>query len=204
MTLMTTTLARLRSTAASFRTDRRGISAVEFAIILPVMVSLYIGTVEISQAVGINRKVTLTASTVANLVTQYSSISAGSQMPDILNAAASVLTPYSLSNAKVVVSCINIDAQGRATVTWSQTLNGTARPAGQTITLPSTDSSGSGVGHGLDIANTTLVLGEATYNYTPQLGYVITGTLTLSSSMYMRPRISTTSSSSGCSIALTS
>jgi len=198
-----TTLARLRSSVARFRADRRGISAVEFAILLPVMVSLYIGTVEISQAVGINRKVTLTANTVANLVTQYASISAGTQMPDILQASASVLTPYQLSNATVVVSCIYIDAQGNAKVDWSQTLNGTARTSGSTIPIPSTDSSGSGVGHGLDIANTTLVLGEVTYAYTPQLGYIITGTLTLSSSMYMRPRISTNTQPNKCAIALT-
>lgn len=165
---------------ARFRDDRRGVSAVEFAIILPVMVGLYIGTVEISQAVSINRQVTLTASTVANIVTQYSSISASSQMPDILNASAAVLTPYAVSNAQVVVSCIQIDGQGNATVEWSQTLNGTARTVGSSITLPSA----------LDVPNTYLVLGEATYAYTPQLGYVITGTLNLSSSIFMSPRIS--------------
>jgi Flp pilus assembly protein TadG len=193
---------RLRSSLARFRGDRRGISAVEFAILLPVMVSLYLGTVEISQAVSINRKVTLTASTVANLVTQYASISASSQMPDILNASAAVLTPFQVSNAKVVVSCIYVDQNGKATVSWSQALNGTARPVGQSIAIPSSDSGGTGVGHGLDLANSTLVLGEVTYAYTPQLGYVITGTLNLSSQMYMRPRISTNNSSSTCSIAL--
>jgi Flp pilus assembly protein TadG len=201
---LTTTLVRLRSSFARFGGDRRGMSAVEFAILLPVMVTLYIGTVEISQAVGINRKVTLTASTVANLVTQYASISAGSQMPDILNASAAVLTPYRSANATVVVSCINIDSQGNATVTWSQSLHGTARSAGASISVPSTDSGGSGVGHGLDVANTTLVLGEVSYPYTPQLGYIITGTLTLSSSMYMRPRISTNTQPNSCAIALTS
>jgi Flp pilus assembly protein TadG len=198
------TCKRLRSALARFRADRRGISAVEFAILLPVMVSLYIGSVEISQAVSANRKVTLAASTVANIVTQYPSISASGTMPDILNASSSVLNPFQVSNAKVVVSCIYIDNQGNATVSWSQALNGTARPVGQTMTIPSTDSGGSGVGHGLDIANTTLVLGEVTYAYTPQLGYVITGTLNLSSQMYMRPRVTTNGASQTCSIALTS
>ncbi len=172
---------RLGGLLRRFRGDRKGVSAVEFAILLPVMIGLYIGTVEISQAVAINRKVTLTASTVANIVSQYASISQSSQMPDILNASAAVLTPYAVNNAQVVVSCINIDAQGRSTVSWSQTLNGTARGAGSSITLPAA----------LDIASTSLILGEVSYAYTPQLGYVITGTLNLSSSMYMRPRIST-------------
>lgn len=181
MALMTS-ITRLRSLVARFKGDRRGISAVEFAILLPLMVSLYIGTVEISSAVDINRKVSLTASTITNIVTQYSSISASSQMPDILNASASVLTPYPVANAKVVVSCITINASGQATVAWSQTLNGTARPVGQIITLPAA----------LDVANTTLILGEATYAYTPQLGYAITGTFNLSSSIYMSPRISQT------------
>jgi hypothetical protein len=42
----------------------------------------------------------------------------------------------------------------------------------------------------LQVADTQLVLAQASYDYTPTIGYTITGTLTLSDRMYMGPRIS--------------
>ena len=73
---MTTIAPRYPPAAAlaRFAQDRRGVSAVEFAMLLPLMVTLYLGTVEISQGVGIDRKVTLTTRTVADLASQVSSI----------------------------------------------------------------------------------------------------------------------------------
>ena len=54
--------------------DERGVSAVEFAMLLPLMLTLYLGAVEVSQGIGADRKVTLTARTIADLVSQVSSI----------------------------------------------------------------------------------------------------------------------------------
>ena len=67
-------LTRLSRRAVSLRRDQRGVSAVEFAMLLPLMVTLYLGAVEISQGVAIHRKVTLTARTVADLASQVTSI----------------------------------------------------------------------------------------------------------------------------------
>jgi Flp pilus assembly protein TadG len=157
-----------------------GLAAVEFAIILPFMLLLYLGSFEISQAVAVKRQVTLTASTVANIVSQYATISASNDLPDILNASSVVLTPYSSSNAVVTVTVIGIDASGKATVTWSQSLHGTPRTVGATVTLPAS----------LDVPNTSLVLGETTYAYTPLIDFMKMGTLSLYSSVYMLPRSS--------------
>ena len=71
---------------SGFAQDRRGVSAVEFAMLLPLMMTLYLGTVEISQGVGIDRKVTLTTRTVADLASQASSIT-NTDMTNLLNAS---------------------------------------------------------------------------------------------------------------------
>ena len=76
-----------RSASSRFAQDRRGVSAVEFAMLLPLMLTLYLGTVEISQGVGIDRKVTLTTRTVADLASQVSSIN-NADMTNMLNAVA--------------------------------------------------------------------------------------------------------------------
>jgi Flp pilus assembly protein TadG len=171
----------LQRRLAGFGQDKRGVSAVEFAMLLPLMVTLYLGAVEISQGVSIDRKVTLTTRTVADLASQVSSIN-NSDMTNLLNATAAVIAPFDQSKLKVVVSAVQIDNNNVAKVTWSDTLNGTKRAVGSTVTLPTA----------LNVANTTLIWSEVNYNYTPAIGYVVTGTLALSDQIYMRPRLSDT------------
>ena len=53
--------------------DAKGVAAIEMAFIFPVMVILYLGLVDITNFLQVNRRVTLTASTLADLVTQADS-----------------------------------------------------------------------------------------------------------------------------------
>lgn len=165
----------------SLRRDEDGVSAVEFAMLLPVMITLYLGAVEISQGVSIDRKVTLTARTVADLASQVGSIS-GTEMTNMLNASAAVMAPFGTGQLKVVVSAVSIDSNNVAKVAWSCTLNGTKRAVNSTVTLPSA----------LNVASTQLIWSEVQYNYVPTIGYVVTGPLNLSDQIYMRPRLSDT------------
>ncbi len=161
--------------------DERGVSAVEFALILPLMLTLYLGGVEVSQGVSIDRKVTLTARTVTDLTSQVASVN-NAGMNSILQATTAVLSPYPTNKAKVTVSVLKIDANSKVTVTWSDTLNGTARAVGSTVSIPSA----------LVVPNTSLVWGEVSYEYKPVVGYVLTGTMNLKDQIFMRPRLSDT------------
>jgi len=167
--------------------DQRGVAAVEFAMLLPLMVTLYLGGVQLSQAVAIDRKMTLISRTVADLVAQVTSVSS-SDMTNILAASSAIIAPYSSTKLKLTVSSVTIDSTGKATIAWSKTLNGTARTVGSTVTLPTA----------LDVANTSLIWGESSYAYTPPVGYVITGTMTLSDQIYMAPRLSTSVACNAC------
>jgi Flp pilus assembly protein TadG len=161
------------------RDDQRGVSSVEFAVLLPLMLTLYLGAVEISQAVGADRKVTLTSRTLADLASQVSSISS-SDMNNILAASSSVIAPYDSSKLQVTVSEVTIDGNSNAKIAWSCTLGGAAHTVGSSVTLPAA----------LNVANTSLIWGEASYSYRPAIGYVVTGTLNLRDQIYMRPRLS--------------
>lgn len=161
-----------------FAADQSGVSAVEFAILLPLMLALYLGGVEVSQAVSADRKTTVVAYTIGDLVAQSTTIS-NADMTNILAAAAAVAYPFSSGNLKVTVSSITIDGGGKATVGWSDTLNGTKRSGDVTGLIPSA----------LRVANTSLIWAEASYNYKPTIGYTITGTLTLNEKTFMRPRL---------------
>jgi len=162
----------------NFRGDHRGVAAVEFAIVLPFMLALYIGGIELGDAMAIEVKVTDTAHILADITSQNTSIN-NATMTAILGASSQTIAPYSASNLVVTVSEVSTDASGVATVTWSDSLQGTPRPVGQSITLPSSLAGQ---------ANISLILGEVSYSYTPQLGYAITGTVGLSDSYYLFPR----------------
>jgi Flp pilus assembly protein TadG len=171
--------ADLRGWLGRLARDERGVSAVEFAMLLPLMLSLYLGAVEVSQAVAVDRKVTLSARSVADLVAQATSVNA-TDLNNILEAASAVTAPFAAANLKVKVSQVKIDAQGNATIDWSAAKNTTARAKDESVTLPTA----------LKLPNTYLIWGEVEYTYTPVIGYVLTGTLNLKDHIYMRPRLS--------------
>lgn len=172
--------AALSSLTRHFVRDSRGISAVEFALILPMMMTLWLGGVEVSQAISASRKLTIVSRTVADLASQPSTLSTA-DITNILNSASLILAPFDASTVKVTVSCLTIDNAQVAKVTWSSTLNGTVHATGAVVTL----------GAPLNAANTSVVWTEAQYDHTPTIGYVLTGTLALKDKMYMRPRLGT-------------
>jgi Flp pilus assembly protein TadG len=180
----------VRSILRNWRGNPRGAAAEEFAMILPIALFLFTGTITYGNAIYIDRKVTLTARTVADLVTQFSSVAppTNTDIQTVLGASSAIIAPYSAANLVVTVSEVQTDASGNATVTWSQSLNGTQRPVGQAITLPST----------IDGANVTYILGEVSYTYTPAIGYLVTGPMTLHDQTYMAPRNSTNIPCTGC------
>ena len=143
------------------------------------MLLLYIGGVEVAEGVNADRKNTLTTRTVADLASRATNIDDPS-MTSILNASSAVLAPFRVTNLQMTVSQVYIDAHGSPTVRWSDSLNGTARAKGSSVTVPP----------GLVVNNTYLILGEAQYSYTPTLGYVMTSTLVLSDKIFMAPRMS--------------
>ena len=181
---MTISALRLRSCLRRFAREPDGVSAVEFAIVLPFMVALYIGSVELGDGMAINFKTTLAARTVADLVSQYTNVD-GPTMGDILGAASAVLTPYSATGISVTVSEVTTtNTTGAASITWSCSLGGTPYTKGKSMTLPTNFNTLA--------KNISLIFGEVTYPYTPAMGYAVTGTINLYQSIYFYPRMSTT------------
>lgn len=164
-----------------FSRDRRGVSAVEFALLAPVMIGLYLGCCEVSDAVAVDRKVSLISDALSNLSAQVTTISS-TDMTNILDASSAIVQPYSSSNLTMTLSCLKMDSTGKAIVQWSATRNGSARAVGSTYSFSSTNTA-------LAVPNSWLILAEVTYAYTPTVGYTITGTLNLKDQMFMSPRI---------------
>lgn len=176
----------LRQRCCRLASDQRGISAIEFSLLMPLMLTMYFGSLEVSDAISADRQVTLVASTVADITSEYSSVAA-SDIANIMAAATAVLSPFPTANAQVTLSSVTF-TNGVATVAWSVTVNGTARSGNVTSLIPSA----------LNISGTSVIWGECTYNYKPVIGYVVTGTLTLYNQIFMRPRLSTSVACANC------
>ncbi len=177
--------------------DQDGVSAVEFAMLLPLIVIMYLGSVEVTQAVSADRRTMMAAHTVGDLVSREGCVSTSNDLPSIFKIADEVVYPFPPTKLKIVVTGVKIDTTGKATVDWSQTnTNGTSlkRTTGATITsLIPTALRPTG-------ADSYLIWAETQYDYTPAIGYVLTGTLSLKEKVYMRPRKSliVTSQTAAC------
>jgi Flp pilus assembly protein TadG len=171
---------RTRRHAAALIDDRRGIAAIEFAMIVPIMLVMFFGTVEFSSGVAVDRKVTLMARTLSDLTSQSLSV-ANSDLTNFFNASGAIMTPYPSAPINAVISELYVDpATIKAGLHWSQPYQGgTARPTSSTVAIPSA----------LAIGGTYLILSEVNYLYTPTVGYVMSKAgVTLSDVAYTRPR----------------
>lgn len=162
-----------------FHRANSGVAALEFALILPVMLVLYLGGIEVTDGLVLKRKVSHTASAIGDLVAQDTAIANAAEMQDIFSAGAAILAPYATSRLKVSVVAITMDSSKKATVSWSQAFNGgSCAPKGSSVSVPAN----------LQSANGFLVRVTTEYPYTPDFGYVLTGTITLKEQFYQTPR----------------
>ncbi len=186
-------VTRFRSTVAGlarrFAAERGGVSAVEFALILPLMLVIYAGCGEVTTALVLDRKVSRAASTISDLVAQQTSISTA-QMNNIFDAATAILEPYDASVAKVVVVVVNVTSSGQ-TVAWSRARHDTA------ATANAAPPAGLAVHTDIATAGDQVVVGRVTYAYTSPFANImksITGSTVynLKHLFYLKPRQGTT------------
>lgn len=159
--------------------DRRGLALIEFALVLPVLIALFLGVYQLSDAVACARKVAVTTRAIADLTSQYQSVDTAT-LNTILGASQQILYPYDASKATITVSEIVTDANGATTIVWSQSLRGTARAAGASFAAPAAVVTKGGY----------LIVAEVRYAYTPAIDTGLIGAIPLGDTIYMSPRLS--------------
>jgi Flp pilus assembly protein TadG len=199
---MTSLLFRARK----FSTDADAVAATEFAIVVPFMLLLLVGGVELGDGLAINVKVSATTHSVADMVTQNTSLSTAS-MQNILTGATAIIAPYPVNNSQlmVTVSEISSDTNGNLTLQWSQSYNGASFGPGRpgigssanyaALSIPTSLNGTAGNANNPNGQNdqVSFIVSEVSYAYTPNLGYTISGTVNLRDNDWVFPRCSTDS-----------
>lgn len=164
--------------AARLKRDNSGMAAIEFVFIVPLMLVIFFGTIELSNGIAADRKVTITARTLSDLVSQNKNVT-DLALSNFFTMGKAIMTPYSDTSIKLRVTAVNINGSGVATVAWSEGSGIAKRTVGSTVTVPT----------GLVVNNTQLIWSEITYVYKPVVGYVMsTAGVTLTDQCYTRPR----------------
>ena len=157
-----------------------GVAAIEFALIIPVMLATFFGVAEVSNYILAARKVANIASSAADLVAQDTAIDDG-EMADIMGALDVVLRPFSPDDAQIRITSVVADSNGQTTVGWSDARNTGPYAQGSPITVPDD----------LVPDNQGIIMAEVSYTYHTLFGMYLTDGITVSDTFYLKPRRST-------------
>src|SRR5690606_18194717 len=109
-------LARLRRLPGA----EDGVAAVEFALVLPLMLMLYIGSVEGAALLSMDRRVQAVTGTLGDLVARTDTTTQQDTLDDYFRAAGAIMTPYPATDLHQVLSLVQVTAKGEASIVWSK------------------------------------------------------------------------------------
>ena len=177
---LTAALSSAKRALVAVARRESGMAAVEFSLILPILVVLWIAGVEITQGLSVDRRLNNLSSSIGDLVSRSKAVTYG-DVDRIFDIAPGALFPYATTGLTMRVTAVTIDGSQNATATWSRAENTTAYSTNQNMN--------SLVPLSLRVANTQVIMAEATFPYKPAVGYLITGTKTLSDRVFFVPRL---------------
>lgn len=167
-------LARFAS-LTRFARDRRGVSAVEFALIAPILIAMYLGAAQLSLALSADRKVSNAALVVADLTAQRDTVS-NAEIADYFAAGRAMAAPLNGANLALRVSSVRMSEDGEIFLAWSQADGMAAASAAPS--LPA----------GLLVPGGSVIVVDAQMPFTTSIGDLFGSPVTLRDSALLRPR----------------
>lgn len=170
--------AAYRGFLRRFGRDDSGVSAVEFALLAPVMITLYFGSAEFCQGFMAQKRMGHATSQVADIVSQGGTLKAD-DLDDTFAVAQLIMAPFPSAPLKMRVSGVTRDSNGVAKIDWSRGSGLTALGVGAVVTVPA----------GMIANGESTILSEATYDYASPLKYLLPNIVRFKHTFYLRPRL---------------
>lgn len=155
---------------------RSGVAAVEFALVLPVMIPLLLGLTELTTAITTDRKLALTARSISDLTSRATVMLTSDDITSVFSASAIIMQPYSSAAIKMTLSSMAVTYNASAK-TYSASVDWSCASGTGATTKPTTVTYAVPVGYQTD--GTHFLLSETTLPYKPIFGAAITGTINL-------------------------
>jgi Flp pilus assembly protein TadG len=175
---MRTELGSLRARLRGFGRNRNGVAGIEFALLVPVLLILYLGTVDVCVGFTLHRKVVHAASMMSDLVTRETSVTK-SDLQGIFDAGDAAVAPRAAKLDSAKISAVYVDATGKATIKWSRARVAAADTVGSPVALPS-DLAG--------FRNINLIRTNVSYLYHPLGGFGLTKAYRIEQELYNASR----------------
>lgn len=173
--------------------DRQGVGGVEFAIIAPMLIVLYLMAFELTMGLSVAKKTSLASSTIADLVARQDKVDK-TFLASMSDVSGAIFVPYASKNLLIKISAIKIDSTKAAKIAWSWSTTGVAPYAvGTTAPVPAD----------MLVADTFLIRSELSVShelmmYLPGFSGTQTKSLTIAREFYFRQRLGTEVVCQGC------
>ncbi|MDX2145060.1 MAG: TadE/TadG family type IV pilus assembly protein, partial [Rhodospirillaceae bacterium] len=165
------TLQRIADFAKRLRRDTRGIAALEFGYLAPIMMLMFVCTIELGRMIAIDRRFSQATAMVADLVTRETEITAtdltgtvGESNGGIYGIIRHIMAPYDVTNLTMSITPVQANPDDADDIrVYANTANrppyngGDNRPRGQAFALP----------NGLIAPGASAIVVESTYVYEP-------------------------------------
>jgi Flp pilus assembly protein TadG len=148
-----------------FWADRGGAAALEFALIVPIMLTLMFGSIEVSELVGADRRVKNMTASVADVFARDVRVT-NTEINDVLNSAGQMMFPLPNAGVRVRISAVRMTTPGNGEVIWSDARGMTAHAIGATIQIPRVPANKICPGD-------SVMISDGEYTYTSPIRFVL-------------------------------
>lgn len=155
--------------------ESEGLGSVEFALVVPFMLAVWAGTVELAEMHLAGRKATVAAQSAADLVAQTETITID-QLEDIVAAVNAIMAPYPTTTLGYDIASVEADINGNVTVGWRFTRGNVGEGGGippRALTLVTN--------------NESVIVAVITYQHRTTFNFVVPN-LDFAEEAYSRPR----------------